>query len=162
VTVRRTFSATIEQAGDSGGAYVTIPFDAEQVFGSKRVPVQATIDGVAYRGSLVRMGGTCHVLGVLKEIRERIGKGPGDVVEVTVEEDVTPRRIQVPADLADAFSAAPDAGRAFEALSYTRQREFVGWIEEAKRGATRAKRIARTVELLEQGEKTVRPARTSQ
>ncbi len=70
-----SFSAPIEQA-HGGGAYVTVPFDVETVFGKKRVPVQATIDGQPYRGLLVRMGGPCHVLGVLKEIRERIGKQP--------------------------------------------------------------------------------------
>jgi len=79
------FSAPIELSGTGG--YVTVPFDVERVFGKKRVPVRATIDGIPYRGSLVRMGGACHVLGVLKEIRVSLGKGEGDVVEVVLEED---------------------------------------------------------------------------
>jgi hypothetical protein len=65
------FTAVIEDAGH-GGAFVTIPFDVEQVFGKKRVKVAATFDGEPYRGSLVRMGSECHVLGMLKEIRDRI------------------------------------------------------------------------------------------
>lgn len=65
------FTAVIEDAGH-GGAFVTIPFDVEQAFGRKRVKVDATFDGEPYRGSLVRMGGECHVLGMLKEIRDRI------------------------------------------------------------------------------------------
>jgi hypothetical protein len=58
-----TFSARVESAR-GGGAYVAIPFDVEQAFGKKRVPVNATIDGVPYRGSLVLMGEpwpTCSV-----------------------------------------------------------------------------------------------------
>ena len=53
--------------------------------------MQATFDGVPYRGSLVYMGvfradGTpCPILGVRKAIREQLGKGPGDAVTVTVE-----------------------------------------------------------------------------
>lgn len=64
------FSAVIEDAG-GGGAFVTIPFDVERAFGKKRVPVRATIDGVPYRGSLVRMGGECHILGILKSVRAK-------------------------------------------------------------------------------------------
>lgn len=148
MTDARSFSAPIEQA-NGGGAYVTVPFDVEVAFGKKRVPVQATIDGQPYRGSLVRMGGECHVLGVLREIRERIGKQPGDVVEVTIVEDTSPRTVGVPPDLAAALAAAPSAKAAFDRLSYSHQCGHVRRIEEAKRAETRAARIARTVEQLE-------------
>ena len=80
-----TFRAVIEDAGN-GGAYVCVPFDVEQTFGQKRVKVLATIAGVPYRGSLVRMGTTCHLLPVLKEIRQCTGKWIGDEVEISLEE----------------------------------------------------------------------------
>jgi len=147
------FSAPIETSGP-GGAFVTVPFDAEEAFGKKRIPVKATIDGVLYRGSLVRMGGGRHVLGVLKEIRETIGKQRGDVVAITLEEDTEQRTVDVPADLAAAFAEAPSARAAFDGLAYSHRREYVRWIEEAKREATRAARVARTIELLGQGVKT--------
>jgi len=143
-----TFKAVIE-SGSGGGAFVTIPFDVEQVFGKKRVKVKATIDGEPYRGSLVRMGGTCHILGVLKEIRQKIGKGPGDEVTVTVEEDAEPRLVEAPPDLLEALRRSPAAEVRFNKLSYTHQREYVRWIEEAKREPTRRERVARTVEMLE-------------
>jgi len=60
----RKFRAVIESAR-GGGAYVAIPFDAREVFGKKRVKVTARIGGEPYRGLLVRMGTSCHVLGVL-------------------------------------------------------------------------------------------------
>jgi hypothetical protein len=63
-----TFQARIEAAG-GGGAYVRIPFDVEAAFGKKRVPVNATIDGEHYRGTLVRMDTPDHILIILKEIR---------------------------------------------------------------------------------------------
>lgn len=147
-----TFTAPIE--GGAGGAYVTVPFDAEAVFGAKRIPIKATIDGVPYRGSLVRMGGGSHVLGVLKAIREQIGKQPGDPVEVTLEADTDERTVEVPGDLAAALAAAPPAKAAFDALAYSHRREYVRWIEEAKRAATRTGRVARAVELLPHGVKT--------
>ncbi len=146
------FSAPIQLSGN--GAFVEIPFDAERVFGKKRVPVIATIDGIPYRGSLVRMGGTCHVLGVVKEIRVSLGKGQGDVVDVVLEQDIAERVVDVPADLAGALQSAPDAARFFDALSYSHKREYVRWIEQAKRAATRSARIARSIEMLTRGEKS--------
>lgn len=148
----QTFEAVIEDAG-GGGAFVTIPFDVEQVFGKKRVKVNATIDGAPYRGSVVRMGGESHMLLVRKDIREKIGKTFGDRVRVTVEEDTAPRVVEVPPDLHRALESSPAAASAFERLSYTHQKEYVDWIEEAKREQTRQNRIARAIEMLEQGKK---------
>ena len=145
-----TFRAVIEDAGD-GGAFVSVPFDVEQAFGKKRVKVKATIDGVPYRGSLVRMGGPCHILGILKDIRRQIGKDVGDEVEVVVEEDNEPRQVLVPPDLLSALAADPQAGAFFTQLSYTHQREYVLWIEEAKRSETRQGHITRAVAMLKEG-----------
>jgi bifunctional DNA-binding transcriptional regulator/antitoxin component of YhaV-PrlF toxin-antitoxin module len=146
------FRAVIEDAG-SGGAFVTIPFDVEQVFGKKRVKVKATIEGEPYRGSLVRMGSTCHILGVRKEIREKIGKNFGDEIEVMVEEDTERREVLIPPDLGKAFESNPEAEQFFQQLSYTHQKEYVQWIEEARRDQTRLDRITQTVQLLKQGKK---------
>lgn len=146
------FTAPIERV-ESGGAYVTVPFDVEAAFGKKRVPVRATIDGVEYRGSLVRMGGPCHVFGVTKAIREQLGKQPGDLVEVVLQEDTEPREVEVPADFAAALAAQPAAEAHFNALAYTHKREYVEWIADAKRPETRERRIAKAVELLGEGKK---------
>ena len=57
--------------------------------------VHATFDGIPYDGSIVNMGvknedGTvCYILGVRKEIREKMNKQPGDVIQVTVAEAET-------------------------------------------------------------------------
>ena len=78
------FKAKIE-AGHGGGAYVLFPYDTEKEFATKgKVPVKATFDGVPYSGSLIKYGNPLHMLGVLKSIREQIGKGPGDMIEVIV------------------------------------------------------------------------------
>jgi hypothetical protein len=150
MTPRQRFRARIEDAG-GGGAFVTVPFDVEQVYGAKRVKVRATFDGAPYRGTLVRMGGPCHILPILKEIRERIGKNCGDEVEVVLEEDTAPRVVAVPPDLQAALSDNPSAAAFFAQLSYTHQKEYVRWVEDAKREQTRQARIVRTVELLLEG-----------
>lgn len=80
------FEAELKKVPDLDGAYVEIPFDVKQVFGKGRVPVHATFDGLPYDGQLVRMGTPCHILGVRKEIRKKLGKQPGDMVHVTLQE----------------------------------------------------------------------------
>ena len=80
------FDAVIQKVEGIDGAYVKIPFDVRAEFGRGRVPVDASFDGVEYRGSLVRMGTSCHILGLRKDIRARIGKGPGDTVHVSLRE----------------------------------------------------------------------------
>lgn len=140
---KHAFIAVIEPA-HGGGAYVTVPFDVEAAFGKKRVPVLATIEGIAYRGTLVRYGTPGHIFPLLKEIRTALGKDIGDVVEITVEEDTAPRTIDVPADLAAALASAGVTGT-FSALSFSRRREYVQWVEAAKRAETRQRRIVAVV-----------------
>ena len=152
---RKSFTATSQEA-PGGGAYVELPFDVEATFGSKRPKVMATIDGEAYRGTAVRMGSECHLLLVLKAIRERIGKGPGDRVKVTVEPDTKPRVITPARDMAAALKASKAAVAFWKTLAYSHKREYAQWIEEAKRPETRERRIAKTIELLEAGVKSRR------
>ena len=138
-----TFDAEIVEA-DGGGAYVRVPPDVVVALGGKgRIPVQATFDGIAYPGSVVSMGGG-KVIGVLKAIRTQLGKQPGDNVTVTLELDRGERSVDVPADLRAAL-ADRELDAAFDALSYTHQREYVSWIDDAKKAATRARRITEVV-----------------
>ncbi|BDF71596.1 hypothetical protein CE91St41_11770 [Oscillospiraceae bacterium] len=76
----------IRKVPDLDGAYVEFPHDVRAVFGKGRVKVRATFDGVPYDGSLVRMGTPGHILGLRKDIRAKIGKGPGDTVHVILRE----------------------------------------------------------------------------
>jgi bifunctional DNA-binding transcriptional regulator/antitoxin component of YhaV-PrlF toxin-antitoxin module len=149
------FKARIEAASvGGGGACVYFPYNVEEEFGTKgRVPVKATFDGVPYAGSLVKYGSPQHMLGLLKGIREQIGKGPGDMVEVTIQKDHDERTVEVPADLERLLKKEKLTG-VFDKLSYTHRKEYCRWITEAKREETRANRLAKTVELLRSGVKT--------
>ena len=147
---KQNFRAKIENAG-SGGAYVTIPFDVEKVFGKKRVKIKATIEGEPYRGTLVRMGTPYHILIVLKEIRQKIGKDFGDEVSIELEEDLEQRQVEIPAYIEQALVANPIAQGHYNGLSYTHQKEYIRWVTEAKREQTRQERLLKMIELLKQG-----------
>lgn len=152
MTKKQTFTATIQNAG-GGGAFVEVPFDVEEAFGSKRPKVKAIIEGVPYRGILTRMGGDHHLLIILKGIREQIDKTFGDEVKITVEPDTEPRLIEIPKDLMKELKKDKEAKAFFDKLSYTHQREYVTWLNEAKREETRQNRVAKTIEMLKQGQK---------
>lgn len=154
MTQKQTFKAVIQNAG-GGGAFVDIPFDVEKVFGAKKPRVRAVIEGVPYRGILARMGGEQHLLIILKGIREQIGKTFGDEITITIEPDTEPRVVEVPQDLASEFKKNKEAKAFFDKLSYTHRREYVNWINEAKRDETRQNRIAKTIEMLKQGKRGV-------
>lgn len=141
---RIEFTGRIE-SHDGGGAFVEFPGDVEKLFGVKgRVPVRVTFDGQAYRGSMVRMGLPKHILLILKEIREKIGKGPGDRIRVTVELDEAPRVVVLPADVEAAYKRAGVLA-GYRAMSYSHQREWALWIEDAKQAETRKRRIDKSV-----------------
>jgi len=144
---KHTFTATIQNAG-GGGAFVEVPFDVEEAFGSKRPKVKATIEGVPYRGTLVRMGGPKHILIILKDIREKIGKTFGDKVKTMIETDIEPRVAAMPKDLAGALKKDRETKIRFGKLSYTHKKEYVAWIEEAKKDETRQHRFAKILEML--------------
>jgi hypothetical protein len=151
---KRTFTAVIQNAG-GGGAFVEVPFDVEKEFGAKKPRVQAMIEGVPYRGLLTRMGGEHHLLIILKGIREQIGRTFGDEITVTVEPDTEPRVLEIPEDLTKALKKDKEAKAFFDKLSYTHQKEYVTWINGAKKEETRQNRILKTVEMLKQGKRGV-------
>ncbi len=99
------------------------------------------------------MGGKRHILIVLKSIREKIGKQPGDTVEVVLELDTEPREVEVPLDFQTRLEAAPDASAFFENLSYSNKWDYVLWIESAKRDETRQNRIEKAIMLLSESKK---------
>jgi len=154
MTKKRTFTAVIQNAS-GGGAFVEVPFDVEAAFGAKKPKVKAMIEGVPYRGLLSRMGTDYHMLIVLKEIREKIGKTFGDEVTVTVEPDTEPRVLEIPKDLLKDLKKDKEAKAFFDRLSYTHQKQYVTWITGAKKEATRQNRILKTIQMLKRGQRGV-------
>lgn len=148
---KATFEATLKQSGrGSGGHLVEVPEGVvAKLGGAGRTPVKASFNGVHYRGSIVRMGGV-SVLGVLKAIMAQAGVRTGDKLRVVVENDIHPREVAIPDELAKALGRSRAAREFFRSLSYSHQREYLQWITEAKRPETRARRIDRSIEMLEE------------
>jgi uncharacterized protein YdeI (YjbR/CyaY-like superfamily) len=87
------------------------------------------------------------------DLRARAAVAAGEAVVVAMERDDQPRTIEPPADLRQALARDPEAARFFDGLSYTCRREYIEWIEEAKRDETRRRRIDQTVAMLRDAKK---------
>jgi CelD/BcsL family acetyltransferase involved in cellulose biosynthesis len=127
-----------------------VPFDLNEAFGRARPPVKVTIRGHTWRTTPGVYDGVGYVV-VNRSVKEATGVDAPDRVRVEMEVDTEPRTVRLPADLRDALRADDAAWQAFQKLSFSHRREYVEWVEEAKRPETRARRIAATVERAAEG-----------
>jgi hypothetical protein len=115
--------------------------------GGGRPKVTVTLNGFAFPSSIARMGGS-YWLGVSAERRAAAGVEGGQVYDLDVELDTAPRVIETPDDLRAALEAEPALRARWEKLSYSHQREHVAAINSAKAPETRARRVAKALEML--------------
>ena len=78
------------------------------------------------------------------EVRKGLRKNAGAMLHVSIEED-TGYKVDIPAELQECFDFEPDAMGFFNSLPKSHRDYFLKWIEQAKTGETRAKRIVNTM-----------------
>jgi Domain of unknown function (DUF1905)/Bacteriocin-protection, YdeI or OmpD-Associated len=150
---RQRFEAKIVEAR-GGGAFVDLPFSVPEVFGTRgQLRVKGTIDGKPFKSSIAPMGGGKHLLGLHKATREAIGKSIGETVKVAIEPDTGERTVTAPDDFRKALAASKTAQERFDEFAYTHRKEYVQWVEEAKRPETRQRRIRDAVSRISKGTK---------
>ena len=134
-----------------GGAwtFLAIPFSVEEAFGSRaRVAVSGTLNGFAFRNSLMPEGDGTHSMMVNKALQAGAKAAAGDLVEVILDVDRSERVIDVPIELKQALAADQAAAAAFEKLSYSHRKEFADWIAGAKKEETRQSRAAKSIPMV--------------
>jgi hypothetical protein len=142
------FETVLEAEGP--GVFFQVPLDVPTVFGKARAPVTGTINGHPFRSTVAVYGGRSY-LPVNRALREAAGVAAGDAVVIELEADDQPRTVDPPPDLAAALAADPEAEAAFAGLSFTHQREYATWVTEAKREATRSRRVEQAIQMLRDG-----------
>ncbi len=138
-----------------GWVCLNLPKYASGKLGSRgRVPITGSINGFPIRTSAFPVAGRTHMILVNKDMQQGANVGAGDRVNVVIEVDTKPRTVKVPADVKKALARSPAAKAAFEKLSYTHRKEYVRWIEDAKKDETRARRIQKAVATLSRRTRT--------
>jgi hypothetical protein len=148
--MEQSFQTTVQKQGSR--VVIVLPFDPNQRWGQKeRHNVHGTVNGVRIRGPLA-----------VESDSYRLALGPawrrdsGIEAGMTVTVQLAPEGPQVTTmadDLNAAFAEAPTALAFFHALPTFYQKNYMRWVESAKRPETRIKRIEEMIELLKAGKR---------
>jgi hypothetical protein len=145
------FRATVVLGGKTATG-IQVPDDVVTALGpGRRPPVVVTVGGYTFRTTVAPMGGAFWIP-LAAEHREAAGVQADQVVDVSIELDTAPREVSLPDDLSAAFDDA--ARTAFDGLAFSHRKEWVRWVEEARKPETRAARITKTVESLRAGKRS--------
>jgi hypothetical protein len=146
------FTTTIlqfaEQGEKTGWSYIEIPADIAQQMkpGNKQsFRVKGMLDSLAVSGmALMPMGEGNFIMALKAEVRKGIHKNAGAMLQVKLEEDED-FKVDMPDDLKECFDFEPESREFFNSLPKSHRNYFLKWINDAKTGETRAKRVVNTV-----------------
>lgn len=136
------------QGEKTGWSYIEIPADLAQQLkpnNKKSFRVRGMLDGFAVSGmALMPMGEGNFIMALKADVRKMIHKNAGAMLQVRLEED-TDFKVEMPDDLRECFEFEHEALDFFNTLARSHQWYFIKWINDAKTGETRNKRIVNTV-----------------
>ncbi len=142
--MKSTFTTTVLQEEGMNATGIRVPAEVVEALGKgKKPPVVVKIGKHSYR-STVAAYGDVFMVPLSAENRGAAGVKAGDLVEVTLELDTEPRTVEVPGDLTAALTEI-GAAETFNALAFSKRKEFVRQVESAKTQETRERRIAKIV-----------------
>jgi len=115
---------------------------------------EGLINGHPFRATLEPDGQGGHWLKVARELREAAGTEAGDDISLEIAPVAEEPEPKVPADLRKALAAAhPKARAVWSDITPVARRDWIQWIESAKREETRLKRIENSCDMLAKGKR---------
>ena len=113
----------------------------------RSAPVTVTIAGTTARLRLSRMGGE-NLIGMSRAVRAQLGVQAGDQVEVAIAPDQAERTVELPPELTGALEEA-GLTEEFAAWSYSRRKEAARSVADAKAAETKARRVVKVLDQLQ-------------
>ncbi len=144
------FRTTVVQSGKTATGIVVPEAVMEALGAGRRPPVRVTIGAYTYRSTVATVDGA-PMVGLSAENRAGAGVAGSDEVEVDIVLDTEKREVAVPAELAAALDAEPQARATFDALSNSNKSWHVLQVTGAKTEETRQRRIAKSIATLAEG-----------
>jgi len=137
--------------GTQNGIFAEFPFESFIEFGTRKpIPVRVAFDGHFVQMNLLPCGNNRHWLHVRKEIRIAIGKEEGDLVEIMVEKDDSPKTVFIPDYLQWLLENDQETMKAFSKMPNSAKKFWVEGIDEIKNEESKVERINRFFENLKQ------------
>ncbi|GLY04596.1 YdeI/OmpD-associated family protein [Actinoplanes sp. NBRC 101535] len=144
------FRGELERTGGSTTGFRVADDLVTGLGGGGRPKVVVTVNGFEFRSSIAKMGGE-YWLGVSADRRKAAGIEGGQIYDVTVALDEAPRTVEVPDDLKAALDAEPEVRAFWDTVSFSNQRWHADQLTSAKTAETRARRLAKSLDLLRAG-----------
>ncbi|MDZ4763412.1 MAG: YdeI/OmpD-associated family protein [Chloroflexota bacterium] len=139
--MKTTFTTTVKAMTEKATT-LPVPAAAVAALGTQKKPrVLVSLNGYTYRNTVQLYNGN-FMLPFSADDRKGAGVKAGDDVEVTLELDLEPPTVMVPDDLAAALAAQAGLPAIFAGLAFSKRKEFVRQVEDAKTPETRERRIA--------------------
>ena len=136
--------------------FLILPKDASAKLPTRAMAsVEGTINDHPFRATLEPDGQKSHWLKVNKKLREAAGAEVGELVTLEIAPSGKEPEPKVPADLKKALAATPEARALWSDITPIARRDWIQWIESAKRTETRARRIANACDMLASGKRRV-------
>ena len=148
------FTTTIKQFGKqgekTGWTYIDVTSDiAEKLMPGNRKGfyVKGKLDNFSMKPTaLLPMGGGNFILTLNAEVRKKIGKRKGAMLNVKLQ--VSLEGYKLNEDFVACLDDAPEARKFFDTLTGSHRNYFSKWIDSAKTEPTKIKRIAMAVNAL--------------
>jgi bacteriocin resistance YdeI/OmpD-like protein/uncharacterized protein DUF1905 len=148
----RRFKGTITKSGNR--AVIMLPFDPDEAWGPKeRHYIAGSVNGCGVRGQL-QADGAQAFLALGPAWRRDNGIDIGAKVDVVLQPE-GPQSAALSPDVSAALEAAPEAQAFFDSLASFYRKNFIRWIESAKRPETRAARIAEMMKALKSRQRAI-------
>lgn len=138
--------------GKGGWTYVEIPEIPMPKTSFGMLKVKGKIDDYEFSNVRLMPLGNGHLMLVVKsDIRKKIKKQAGDTVYIIIYEDKIP--MIIPEELLLCLDYEDSILEKFEKYSDGEKKAFVDWIYSAKTEQTKVDRIAKTITMIQRGEK---------
>jgi hypothetical protein len=144
-----TFTTTLKTDDETGTArYIELPPEIAAALPAKsKMRVKGTLNRVPFQTSLAKYRETGYVFPMKKSLRDAVGVDVGGEIIVSIEPNHETHP-PLPADVAAALAATPAAQTLWNRLPPSHQREYLNHINDAKKADTRARRIAKMIEMI--------------
>lgn len=153
------FQAPLQRPANPSRArwgFVVLPGEASACLPSRgMVTVECQVGAHAFQATLSPDGQGGHWLKLPAASMQAAGVAVGQVVELCIEPVAREPEPRVPPELRRALGAQPAAQAQWQAITAVARRDFIQWIETAKKPETRVRRIANACDMLASGKRRV-------
>ena len=132
---------------------IVVPAEVLEALGGKAPKrVIITIRGHALRLGLLPLEGGGRYLMLNKDVCRTVGIELGQALEISIAPDPAPDHVDLPAELAEALAAWPEAEMAFNRYKPAHRRAMAWRVAEARQSETRIRRAVTLAERLARGQ----------